>query len=280
MPSIKMIIAYDGTPYFGWQKTKDGPSIEEELAKVLEIIFQHPILLDAASRTDAGVHAKAQVVKFKTEKEIDNLQKLLISLNQLLPSTIAVKDLSFSTEAFHPTLDATDKIYEYLVTTTPFLCPFKRNTHWHIPKKLDYEMMQKASRYFFGIHDFQSFTNDREPPYENTHREIYDIIINDKESDFQFLIQGNHFLYKMVRNIVGTLIYVGLGKLHADEIPAILAARSRPLAGMTAPAKGLSLLSVGYSPSSEALLQTTLSQTTKNFSFIPPLSNLGDKVGS
>ena len=240
--NIKLILAYEGTHYLGWQKTAMGPSIEEELEKVLAQILRHPVKLQAASRTDAGVHAEGQVVNFFTEVEIP-LERLQKSLNGLLPNDISVLKIEEAPEDFHPTLGSRGKEYHYSVCLGPTQLPFHRNFSWHFTYPVNIEEMKKAAVHLKGRHDFSAFTNERQ---EDNVREIFDIVIEPYEGRMKIRVSGNNFLYKMVRNIVGTLLYVGCGKLSEDEIPAILTSKDRTLAGVTAPAAGLVLREVFY----------------------------------
>jgi tRNA pseudouridine38-40 synthase len=242
MKNIKLILAYEGTHYLGWQKTAMGPSIEEELEKVLAKILRHPVALQAASRTDAGVHAEGQVVNFFTAGEIA-LEKLQKSLNSLLPSDISVLKMEEASESFHPTLETQGKEYHYSVCLGSTQLPFHRNFSWHFSYPLHIKEMRKAAALLKGRHDFSAFTNEKQ---EDNVREIYDIVIESSEERLKIRVAGNNFLYKMVRNLVGTLLYVGCGKLSAEEIPAILESKDRTRAGITAPAHGLLLKEVYY----------------------------------
>jgi tRNA pseudouridine38-40 synthase len=240
--NIKLILAYEGTRYLGWQKTITGPSIEEELEKAVSQILRHPVNLQAASRTDAGVHAEGQVVNFFTEKDMP-LDKLQKGLNSILPSDISVLKIEEAPESFHPTLQNCGKEYHYFVCLGLTQLPFHRNFSWHFSQAVNVEEMKKAALHLKGRHDFSAFTNQRQ---EDNVREIFDIGIEVLEGRLKIRVSGNNFLYKMVRNIVGTLLYVGCGKLSADEIPAILNSKDRTLAGVTAPAVGLVLKEVFY----------------------------------
>ncbi len=242
MKNIKLILAYEGTRYLGWQKTAMGRSIEEELEKVLAQILRHPVALQAASRTDAGVHAKGQVINFFTDVEI-SLDRLQKSLNSLLPGDISVLKIEEADPSFHPTLGSRGKEYRYSVCLGPAQLPFHRNFSWHFAYPVNVEEMKKAAALLKGRHDFSAFTNERQ---EDNVREIFDIVIEPEEEGLKIRVSGNNFLYKMVRNIVGTLLYVGCGKLSADEIPAILKSKDRTRAGVTAPAQGLVLNEVFY----------------------------------
>src|SRR3569832_1557498 len=156
MKNIKLVLAYDGTAYLGWQKTEMGPSIEEELLKVLEQILQHPVKLQAASRTDAGVHAEGQVVNFFTEKNTD---RLLRGCNGLLPEDIRVLKVEEMPDRFHPTLGATGKEYHYSVCLGPTQLPFQRKFSWHFVKPVDVQKMREAAQFLIGRHDFSALTN-------------------------------------------------------------------------------------------------------------------------
>lgn len=244
--NIKMILSYDGTDFFGWQTSIDGPTIEETLQEVLEKIYQHPIPLQAASRTDRGVHAAGQVVNYRTEKEID-LNRLLISLNQLLPKTIRVLSIEETSQDFHPTLDAQGKIYHYHICQGSVQSPFRRHFSWHLHTPLDLTLMREGAKSFLGTHDFASFTNVQEPRPKDTIRTLSRLEIFEENSSLRFEIEGDNFLYKMVRNLVGTLIYLGQGKLNLEGLQHLLHQRNRKFAGITAPANGLILYKVNYS---------------------------------
>jgi tRNA pseudouridine38-40 synthase len=231
----KAVICYDGTHYFGWQKTKTGPSIQEEIEKAIRRITGEDAFPEAASRTDRGVHAEGQVVQFALRKELDPA-KLLRGLNAVLPSDIRILQLSFC--QFHPTLDAKGKEYRYQICQEPVQDPTLRLYSWHLPHPLQTDKMERAARDLIGQKDFTSFANEPEKNPLCTIEEV--------RFDGSFWIRGDRFLYKMVRNLVGTLIYIGLGKLKEDSIPSILAAKDRKKAGITAPALGLYLHQVFY----------------------------------
>ncbi|PCI92981.1 tRNA pseudouridine(38-40) synthase TruA [Candidatus Aerophobetes bacterium] len=245
MKNIKLTLCYDGTHFHGWQKTF-YPSIEEELAKALLTALQQRVKLQAASRTDAGVHAEGQIVNFILEENSVDLHKLQYSLNQLLPSSILVKEIEIAEDSFHPTTDATGKEYEYRLTTSKYLDPFKRNSHWHFPKKLDLDLMNDAAKLLIGKKDFKALTNFKIEPYTDTIRTLYRIEIREDKDDFLITILGDHFLYKMARNIAGLICYVGAGKIPLEDVENVLAQKLRKNAGMTAPAKGLTLKKIYY----------------------------------
>jgi tRNA pseudouridine38-40 synthase len=243
MKNLKLTIAYEGTSYLGWQKTEMGPSIEGELQKVLEQILQHPVKLQAASRTDAGVHAEAQVVNFFTSKEVV-LDRLKKSINGLLPVDIRIVGIEMMPNSFHPTLQAKGKEYLYSICSGPTQLPFHRNFSWHFVKPLDIEKMKEAASFLIGKHDFSALTNEKQ---EDNVREVFHIKIEEIEpTRLRIRVAGNHFLYKMVRNIVGTVVYAGCDMLLLNDIRSLLESGNRSFAGMTAPAHGLTLKSVYY----------------------------------
>ena len=245
--NYKITLAYDGTYYYGWQKNIDGPSIEKTLFDALTRLLQHPTPLQAASRTDRGVHAEGQVVNFFTQNKPLSLQLFLHSLNKILPEDITVTSLEKALPTFHPTLDATGKEYHYSLTNTYSQDPFHRHFSWHVPQQLSLEPMRIAATHFLGTHDFSSLTNTRFPKHENTVCTLETIDISEQTNHrLHIRVIGDHFLYKMVRNLVGTLIHVGQGKLDANTIPTILQKKDRTYAGITAPANGLRLIQVFY----------------------------------
>lgn len=237
MKNIVLTVAYDGTTFFGWQKTEEGPSIEGHLKKALEQIVQHPVELQAASRTDRGVHAEGQVVNFFTEKEIS-----LLSINALLPKEIRVCRLQEESDTFHPTLDVLSKEYHYKVCLGPVQQPSRRHLSWHVPHELDLARMKEAAALLEGMHDFSAFCT--KVKRFDAIRTLEKMRIFEDGDALLFVVRGDNFLYKMVRTLVGSLIHVGRGKL--TDLGAVLHSRERVEAGMTAPAHGLSLKKVFY----------------------------------
>lgn len=238
MLHYKLLLSYDGTHYFGWQKTRMGPSIQESLEKAIRQITQEQILPEAASRTDRGVHAEGQVVSFALQKDFDPI-KLQRALNAVLPQDIRVLETEIVPKAFHPTLDAKEKEYHYRICPDSVQQPQMRLYTWHYFHPLDLDAMRCAAQFLLGTHDFTAFTNrfDKNPFCTLSLIEI---------SPSQITFCGDRFLYKMVRNLAGTLLYVGSGKFSAEQIPLILQSRDRKQAGMTAPAHGLFLHLIAY----------------------------------
>jgi tRNA pseudouridine38-40 synthase len=224
----KAILSYDGTHYFGWQKTKPGPSIQETLEKALFQLTGETQIPEAASRTDRGVHARGQVIQFSLQKPIHKK-----ALNAHLPSDIRI--LHLEPCQFHPTLDAVGKEYHYQITAEED--PMQRLYSWHFRHPLDLAKMRLEATHLLGTHDFSAFANE---PEKNPICTLHSIDIE----PHLIRIRGDRFLYKMVRNLVGTLLYIGCGKL--SSIQSILASRDRKQAGVTAPAHGLYLHQVFY----------------------------------
>ena len=246
--NLCLLISYEGSNFYGWQKSDAGPSIEQELQKYLELILQEPIELQAASRTDAGVHAHGQVVNFFTSREDLCLKKLLRSLNRLLSPNISVRNLFERPHLFHPTLDSQSKIYKYQICSAPIQLPTRRFYSWHYPYPLNLSKMQEAIPYFLGKKDFSAFANHHEEPTpKNPICHLMRIEICEiAPRRFDFEIEGDRFLYKMVRNIVGTFLFVGRGKINLKDLSALIHSKDRRKLGVTAAAHGLSLHQITY----------------------------------
>jgi tRNA pseudouridine38-40 synthase len=247
MRNILLILSYLGTPFAGWQKTKQASSIEEMLEIALKrILKQDLIKLQAASRTDAGVHAHAQVAHFYTENPID-LSLLRRALNGTLPKEISVLHLREVPLEFHPTLGALKKEYRYQICNAPIQLPFHRHTSWHVPQPLDLDALQRAAQILLGTHDFSAFCNERKLWDRDPVCHLEEISLSLlSQHRFSLSVIGDHFLYKMMRNIVGTLIYVARGKLRESDLVPILQSKQRARAGITAPAHGLCLHRIYY----------------------------------
>lgn len=245
--NYKLIVAYDGTAYKGWQDNHIAPSIEGALKAVIEQIQQHHVQLLAASRTDAGVHAEGQVVTFEAHVLRKEPNEFLLSLNALLPPDIRVISIENVPTTFHPTLDAQSKEYHYRLCFGPILMPLQRWTTWHFPTQLNVDLMQEAAACLVGNHDFSAFCNElAETNYTDTYRTLYKVEIEQQESNLLFKCVGANFMYRMVRNLVGTLVYVGNGKISLQDFKGLLKGKDRTHAGITAPAHGLTLFKVRY----------------------------------
>lgn len=241
-------IAYDGTHFLGWQKTSFGRSIEEELEKALFQLLQHPVQLQAASRTDAGVHAEGQIVNFFTSSRRYPLSELLYRLNKLLPSDISVLEIHEMPPDFHPTLLCIKKTYRYSLSLGLYQLPHKRYYAWHFAYPLNLDKIEQASKWLLGKHDFSAFCNDKSKTLKDPICTLESITIEQTSAeDVDLYITGDRFLYKMVRNIVGTLVYIGSNKLPEQLLKEGIEGKKREHLGITAPAHGLSLYKVHYS---------------------------------
>ncbi len=234
--SVKLVVSYVGTNYFGWQKTKSGPSIQEALEKACAKILQEKVTCEAASRTDRGVHAEAQVVQFYLSKAWPE-EKLQKALNSALPRDIRIVELSY--KEFHPSLDATGKTYFYDLCSGPVQDPFFRHLSWHYPYKIDLQIMRQAASELIGQHDFSAFTTE---PQKNPLCTLMSIdFVPLREDRLRIVLTGDRFLYKMARTLAGTLANIGSGKL--TSLPQ---RKDRRAAGVTAPPHGLTLSRIYY----------------------------------
>jgi len=243
--NYKITLAYVGTRYFGWQKTESGPSIEESLEKAFFQTTRQTPTLQAASRTDRGVHAERQIINFFSLSDFD--QELIEALNSCLPHDISILSVEKVSPFFHPTLDAVGKEYHYFICNKAVQDPFHRLFSWHVPAPLSCDKMQRTVSFFCKKADFSALTNQRKSlPQSRICRLSSLEIVPLPENRLKISLIGDHFLYKMARNIVGTLVYVGLGKLRLADIPSLLESKDRTRAGITAPAWGLHLKEVFY----------------------------------
>lgn len=263
MRNIKLTIEYDGAGYQGWQRQKNThQTLQEIIEKTLERILQERIRLIGSGRTDAGVHARGQVANFKTNTKIP-ANKLKQALNSLLPDDIAITRLKEVDLGFHARFDARSKIYRYTILNQRYPSAFWRNLAYFVPYKLDFKLMQKAARALIGRHNFSSFQAADKKPRDSVRTikriKVYkvgnftlpfldrSVGLGQEMAGFIFIdIQANAFLYKMVRNIVGTLIEIGRKKQPPIVMQQVLAARNRKFAGPTVPGYGLCLLQVKY----------------------------------
>lgn len=240
---FKLQLAYDGTGYIGWQENGMGPSIEGELTQVLEKLCKGSFVLEAASRTDAGVHATGQVVSLACGSLRCSQERLQISLNQLLPAPIRVVAVEEVEEHFHPSLDAVGKEYHYSLTLGPFQLPHERFTAWHCRAPLDLNAMERAAKQLIGERDFAPFCNEGHS-HKTTVRHLKRIdLIPVGSIGLRIELEADRFLFRMARNLVGTLVWIGRGRL---AIEGVVSAKARPETGPTAPAHGLTLVQVDY----------------------------------
>jgi len=244
MKNIKLTITYDGTNYHGWQVQKDKRTIQGTIELQLKKITGEKIRLIGSGRTDAGVHALNQVANFKTSSDLTPLQ-IQKALNSLLPEDIYIKSAEYVPLEFHARYMAKSKIYEYRILNRQEPDIFQRKYHWHVIPKLDIERMRSALSLLEGTHDFSSFMSAGSS-IKDPIRTIFKIELYKDDDLLKVIIEANGFLRYMVRNIVGTVVQLGYGKLSLDEFKDIFAACDRRLAGKKAPAKGLFLVKVRY----------------------------------
>jgi tRNA pseudouridine38-40 synthase len=246
---IKLTIAYDGTAYEGWQVQKIGTGVQEKVEHALGKLFPSQPRLHSSSRTDTGVHALGMVAHFEIpRKELKmSAHRLLLAINAWLPQDIRVRALSRAAPSFHARFDAKSKEYRYFVWNHPAMNPLLRRSAWHVPRRLNLAEMRVAANSFVGQHDFTSFTSNPGYSRESTVRRVIGCKIRKQGPLLTFIIEGEGFLYRMCRGMVGTLVEVGLGKRRSGDIPIILSKKDRTAGGMSAPAHGLALWRVSYS---------------------------------
>lgn len=245
---VKLIVAYDGTNYCGWQVQPNGVTIEQKLNEALTNLFGLDIKVTGASRTDAGVHSLGNVCTFDVETRMP-AEKISYALNQRLPDDIVVIDSCQVSGHFHPRFSKSRKTYEYRILNRRFPDPTRRLDTYFFHYPLDVTRMQEAARYLEGEHDFRSFASVHMQS-ETSVRTIHRCEVEKEKDIILIRVTGNGFLYNMVRIIAGTLIKVGCGDLAATQIPDILAVRDRSAAGPTAPAKGLTMIGLEYEETS------------------------------
>lgn len=244
MRRIMLVVAYEGTNYCGWQIQPNGITIEEVLNRELSRILKEDIRVIGASRTDAGVHALGNVAVFDTNARIPG-DKVAYALNQSLPEDVRIQLSREVSPDFHPRHCNTRKTYEYCIYNSSFENPLGRQLAYFVHRPLAVRAMQEAARMLEGEHDFKSFCNIH-THVEDTVRTIYCCEVRQQGNEIVIHIEGNGFLYNMVRIIAGTLIEVGSGLRQASGMSTVLKARDRERAGRTAPAKGLKLVSIQY----------------------------------
>lgn len=240
MRRIKLVVAYDGTAYCGFQVQNNGPTIEGELNRVLSELFGEEIRVIGASRTDSGVHAYCNVAVFDTNARMP-AEKMLYAINQRLPEDIRVQSSMEVAGDFHPRHTDSRKTYEYHIYNTGVQNPMKRHYALWDYHNLQVDKMKEAAVYLVGEHDFKSFCSV-DTTVESTVRTIYNLSVEKNGEDIVISVCGNGFLYNMVRIIAGTLLEVGKGKIEPNEMEKILNALDRQAAGPTAPAHGLTLV--------------------------------------
>ncbi len=244
MRNYRLIVEYDGTNYHGFQVQNNHVTIQGCLEAAISEIASEPTRLISAGRTDARVHAYNQVVNFKSNLTVP-INKLPVAINQKLPSDIRVKHADLVSLEFNARYEASSKTYLYQICQGEIESVFYRNYAWWIKPTLDVELMRQAGKHLEGTNDFIAFAASGSS-VKTTTRTIYDFSLEEKSGKILLSFTADGFLYKMVRNMVGTLVEIGLGKRQADSIPEILLSKNREKAGITAPPQGLFLKNVDY----------------------------------
>lgn len=247
MRNLKLIIAYDGTRYRGWQRlSASDNTIQGKLENTLSRILGETIELIGSGRTDAGVHALGQVANFHCESNLP-CERILEELHRYLPSDIGIISCTEAAPRFHARYNARRKTYLYRVWNSELPCVFIRNQVYRMEHPVNLDSMNKAASYFLGTHDFRSFCSNKKYK-KSTIRTVDSITISRQGQEIQFRFTADGFLYNMVRILVGTLLEVGMEDhaLTPEDIPAIFEGENRALAGYTVPAQGLTLVEVEY----------------------------------
>lgn len=246
--TYKLRLAYDGTPFSGWQVQPGAVTIQQCLQEAVGTVVREPVACTGAGRTDSGVHALEQVAHFRLSQPYEDLERLLRSVNCLLPPEIRCISIEPVEPTFHARKSARSKTYRYHIQCGTFHHPLRRRTSLHCRSALNIEAMQQAASHFVGTHDFTAFANS---PTEGAVarggvRTLLECAFHQEPGGYYLQVEGNGFLYKMVRNMMGTLLEVGRGRRMPDEVAQLLTQRDRRLAGAAAPPHGLFLVSVKY----------------------------------
>src|SRR6266436_5532613 len=249
MRYFKLIIAYDGTDFHGWQMQSNKPTVQGEIVNVLRRITQENVQLHGAGRTDAGVHALGQIGSFRTQSTL-SADEFLRALNALLPPTIRIVAAEEVGPDFNARWSARGKVYRYRLYRGKVVPPMLWRYVLHYPFPLDEDAMRDASARFVGMHDFTSFAastgSEEDDKERSTEREIYstELLRSSDQEELVFTVRGRSFLRYMVRKIMGTLLDVGRGKLKPDDIDRLYELKDRSKSGPTVPPQGLCMVSV------------------------------------
>jgi tRNA pseudouridine38-40 synthase len=245
VPVVRLTLEYDGTRYVGWQVQPNGPSVQAEVERALATLHKEPRRVTAAGRTDAGVHARGQVVSFPEDRPLP-LSAYVKGMNALLPEDVAVRAASVEPDGFDARRSARGKRYRYVIENLPTRAPLSRLQAWQLFGALDAGAMQEAARHLVGRHDFAAF-QAADCASEHAVRDVRRLEVEGGGGGrLEVVVEATAFVKHMVRNIVGTLVEVGQGRRDAASIPALLASRDRSAAGRTAPPQGLCLEEVFY----------------------------------
>jgi len=245
MKNFKLVIEYDGTNYYGWQRQKFGRTVQGEIERALRRMTLREITVIGSGRTDAGVHALGQTANFTCDTGLSP-EVFLKGLNSLLPRDIVIKSCLSVSMTFHARFDAKSKAYRYHILNHNLPIAIGRQYVWQIRRPLDTRAMVRACRYFEGVHDFKAFEGSGSPRAHTVRHVTGCRLSVGQGGNLTLDIEADGFLRFMVRNIVGTLVDIGMGKLTPQSIPEIFKSGDRRLASATAPAQGLFLMSVTY----------------------------------
>jgi len=251
--TLRLTLEYDGHQFHGWQVQPDRRTVQGEVERALEVLLRHPIRVMCAGRTDAGVHALAQVCTARTDSELST-GRILRGLNGILPRDVAAVGVQDASPSFHPRYDATGKHYRYRILRRAGRPVLRRNRCWHLWGELDVAAMAEALGHLCGEHDFSAF-RAADCPNRDPVKDLRVAAIRvGGEPYLDVDLVGSGFLKHMVRVVIGTVVEVGQGRRAAASMPALLAGRDRTAAGRTAPAGGLTLVEVLYGPQVPAAL--------------------------
>ena len=243
---LKMIVAYDGKGFAGWQSQSHRNTIQDHIERAFERIDGKPVRIHGAGRTDAGVHAVAQCAHVDLTDERFSAARWTEALNALLPPTIRVLRCRYVSKDFHARLSAKGKLYRYRIWAGAVLPPFEYGRVWHVPSPLDLEVLKTAAKHFIGTHDFAGFAANRGKREKNTIRTIYSVRVRRSGPSVTLDFDGDGFLYKMIRLIVGSLAKCALGKLPVEDLTERLGSAQAGTPPLAAPAEGLFLVRVRY----------------------------------
>jgi tRNA pseudouridine38-40 synthase len=243
---LKLIVAYDGAPFAGWQSQKHHNTIQDQLECAFRRIGGDHLRVHGAGRTDAGVHALAQCAHVDVPDRRLTAESWRNALNAVLPATIRTLRCRYVSSDFHARFSAKGKTYRYRIWTGPVLPPLELNRVWHVPMSLDVDLIRAAGKQVVGKHDFAAFAANRGKKEENTVRTIYSLKIRKRGQDLTIEVTGDGFLYKMVRIIVGAMVRVAIGKMEVREIISGLESGESTNARLVAPSGGLYLMKVWY----------------------------------
>jgi len=243
---LKIIVAYDGAPFAGWQSQSHGNTIQDHLEQAFKRVSGEPVRVQGAGRTDAGVHALAQCAHADLAEGRLPAPRWTEALNAFLPPAIRILRCRYVSQNFHAHLCAKGKTYRYRICLASVLPPFEYGRAWHVPHSLDLKLLKGAASQFVGTHDFTAFAANRGKPEKSTVRTIYSVAVHRRGPFVMIEFDGDGFLYKMIRLIVGSLVHCALGKSYIEELTERLVSAHASHQRFVAPAQGLFLVRVRY----------------------------------